>query len=433
MVSLQLTSESTLTATSPGGLGHPQLRSLVVPSSGFHTLGLAASPSGPSGEFKTPPRNPPLVLPRTPGYSSPEGPTLDFTKAPAPSRVSSLQTSWEQPWDQLSTISSRDSPPKAGKEQETPLTWQRVVDTVYASGLVDMAALPASPQQVRSVIGGPPPAKRPKMALPPSPLAAACLDNAMRACWGGAWPNHLQQQQPPANAALHPTPAVWVPEFKHRYHAGPGFDLKPARLSAREREWAGSQQPPTDHAWMNEIDMMARAQLSSMSALEWILGVLFDSQNKASPTQLQALKDFAARELTHATNFSGAIISASTLARRKAILDTIQTLPSSTKNWLQLQPVDLNSNQGLFGAASAAVPDIIRQQPAKAPAFRRPTSRPAPRPREQPRERARPPAARPAPSATYTPSAAATETQPEKRQNRQGRGPTKKAASKQHA
>ena len=188
--------------------------------------------------------------------------------------------------------------------------------------------------------------------------------------------------------------------------------MKPNRLSAREREWAGSKQPPVDFAWMTDVDTMARAQLSSLSALEWILGVLFDSVDRASPAQLSALKEFAVRELHQSINFGGALLASSTLARRKAILDGLSSvLPQNTRNWLQLQPVGLQSSQGLFGTASAQVPEIIRQlppppRPAAPP--RRFQPRPAPRERERPRAPYRPPVNRRGrPSATYTPAAAA--------------------------
>lgn len=257
----------------------------------------------------------------------------------------------------------------------------------------------------------------------------------MRSCWGGAWPNSAQHQPPPPNAPLHPGPSKLVPRFKPRFHTGPGFDLKPNKLSAREREWAGSRQPPVDHIWLTDIDVMSRSQLSSLSALEWILGVYFDSVGKASPTQLQALRDFAVKELHQSIDFGGAILASSTLARRKAILDGLgSSLSQNTRNWLQLQPVSLQSSLGMFGPASASVPEIMRQQPVpkQTPAggYNR---RPQPRATRQdrPRGQARSNASRGrGASSTYTPTAAATEvrTSEPRQQQRQSRGSKSNAA-----
>ena len=417
------------------------VKSLVIPSSGFRGVDPAPASPRPQG---TPPRTPPLALPRTPGCysSSEERPTrtiLDFTRLPLRTEPEVRSTTGtDAPWDRMSPVSSRPSSPPPGVSNEAapevPLSWYTVVDTVYESGMIDPASIPASPPPVRSVIGGPPPAKRRRCALPPSPLTSACLPGAMRSCWGGPWPNHLQHQPPPANAALHPTPSVWVPDFRTKFHAGPGFDLKPARLSAREKEWATAHQPPVEHSWLTEIDMMARAQLSSISALEWILGVVFDSYQKSSPAQLLALQDFAARELGHASNFGGAIIAASTLARRKAVLDSVKSLPPTTKHWLQLQPVGLDSSQGLFGQASAAVPEIIRQQPPPPPqpktqSFRRAPARPAARPTAAPQRPARP-AGRRSASSTYTPTAAREASSSSGSRSRQPRSTSAKASKR---
>ena len=420
---LQLSLESTLSATSPEC--HPPIRSLVIPAAQPARRALTPEPP------RTPPRCESPGIPRTPGYSSDERPPrrLDFTRT-LPVELDVTAQSGDTPWDLLSQAESVRSPPPVGFPadalQDVPLSWYTVVDTVFQSGLVDRLALPESPQPVRSVIGGPPPAKRRRTALPPSPLAAASLSSAMRSCWGGDWPTHLQHQPPPPNAFLHPTPAIWVPDFKTRFHAGPGFDLKPARLSAREKEWAGSSQPSVDYSWLNEIEMMARAQLSSISALEWLLGILFDSTGKASPAQLQTLRDFAVRELTHTANFGGAVIAASKLARRKAVLDRL-TLSSTTRNWLQLQPVGLDSSQGLFGPASAAVPDLLRQQqpPARPTAARQHSARQAPRPGPSYDRRGPANRERAGPSATYTP-AAARETAEAASRPRQSRGSSSK-------
>ena len=427
--------QSTLTASSPECHDRrPRVKSLVIPAAPLVSLQRAVSPA----PLRTPPRAQSPGIPRTPGYSSEERPPraqLDFTRTnPVDVEVAPTSESGA-PWDQLSQASSRSHSPQPGMQpdvppQESPLSWFTIVDTVYQSGMVDKDTLSDSPPPVRSVIGGPPPPKRRRMALPPSPLTVACFDQAMRSCWGGRWSTHLQHQPPPANAALHPSPAAWVPDFKTRFHAGPGLDLKPARLSAREKEWAGTQQPPVEHSWMSDVDLMARAQLSSVSALEWLLGIVFDSHSHASPQQLLALRDFAARELAHVANFGGAIVAASTLARRKAILDKITTLPANTKNWLQLQPVGPTSAHGLFGPASASVPELIRQQPppARAPPARRPPARnPAPRYTPQP-QAARAPS-RPAPSATYTPASARDSANAEPKP-RQSRGTSNKASKR---
>jgi len=66
----------------------------------------------------------------------------------------------------------------------------------------------------------------------------------------------------------------------------------------------------------------------------------------------------------------------------------------TTRNWLQLQPVGLRSDQGLFGPASAAVPELLRQSAPVQSQARRGSQRP--RPRQQ----------RPA-TATHTSAAAA--------------------------
>ena len=295
---------------------------------------------------------------------------------------------------------------------EAPLGWLDIVELVYQSGLIDTANIPVSPVPVRSVIGGPQATVRRRTALPPSPLASACLPSAMRSCWGGTWSGFATHQPPPPNAALHPGPSAWVPNFQARFHAAPGLDLRPARPSAREREWAGSALPPVDHSWLVDLDTMARAQLAALSNLEWLFGVFVDSSARASPLELDAIKGFIVRELQLAMNFGGAQIAAATLARRQAILDSLQhRLSQTTRNWLQLQPVELRTNAGLFGLASAQVPEILRQQPLpQAPAPRRRGNRGQGR-RERPREApAREPAPQPArrPAATYTPAAAAS-------------------------
>ena len=371
---------------------------------------------------RSPPRRVPeiLPLPRTPGdYSSPDDELdLDLTRLQRPQlpRPASPGSSDGQ-WDRFSTASTEDQPAPQPQmlQPGAPLSWPDVVDIVYQSGLINPDTLPASPVPVRSVIGGPKPAEKRKQALPPSPLTEACLPAAMRSCWGGPWPGHAQHQPPPPNAALHPGPSAWVPDFRSRYHMGPGLDLRPARLSAREKEWAGTAQPPVDHSWLVDIETMARAQLSALSNLEWLFGVFMDSQARASPQELEAVRGFIAREMQVAVNFCGAQIAASTLGRRRAILDALQSkLSLTTRSWLQLQPVELRTQNGLFGPASSQVPEILRQQPLpREPAPRRRGPR-APRRREPPRETAMPATQPPPrqPAATYTPTAAAAPAAP---------------------
>ena len=336
-------------------------------------------------------------------------------------------------WDQFSSVTVAQSIPPAPQPPvpEAPLQWTDLVAMIYDSGLIDPATIPETPAPVQSIIGGPQVLERRKTALPPSPLAAAALPAAMRACWGGDWPSYAQHQPPPPNAALHPGPASWVPEFKAKYHAAPGLDLRPARPSAREREWAGTALPPVAHAWLVDIDTMARAQLASLSNLEWLFGVFLDSRQRASPRELDAVRGFIARELQHAMNFGGAQIAAATLGRRQAILDSLQLqLNQTTRNWLQLQPVELRTHQGLFGPASAQVPEIMRQQPVPRPqpprrrAARGPPRRDAPR---EPVAQAAPAAPSRRPAATYTPTAASApeaEHQPTRTRGRGGRQPS---------
>ena len=207
------------------------------------------------------------------------------------------------------------------------------------------------------------------------------------------------------------------------------MDLRPAKLSAREREWAGTATPPVEHAWLVDIETMARAQLAALSNLEWLFGVYLDSSPRASQVELDTVRGFIVRELQHATNFSGAQIAAATLGRRRAILDPLhRQLSQTTRNWLQLQPVGLRTHQGLFGSASALVPDIMRQQPVPRanpqPRDRRRAARPQNR-REAPREPPAPAAPAPparAPAATYTPTAAAAPAPPRAQYRPRGRG-----------
>ena len=427
-------SESTLTAPSPSrDYGRPRPPSPKVLFMG-PPAAVPPRPRPADPPMRTPPRLSPeaFILPRTPGhFSSPEmDQGLDLTRLIRSQIPETDSVGDDEPdWDRFSTstVPAPTQPPQL-PNTDTPLSWVHIVDLVYQSGLMDTSALPASPEPVRSVIGGPQQAAKRKVALPPSPLAAASLPSAMRSCWGGNWSSSAQHQPPPPNAALHPGPSTWVPEFRTRFHAGPGLDLRPARLSAREREWAGSAQPPVEHAWLLDIETMARAQLAALSNLEWLFGVYLDSSPRASQVELDTVKGFIVRELQHAVNFSGAQIAASTLGRRRAILDPLQNqLSQTTRNWLQLQPVELRTHQGLFGPASAQVPDLMRQQLAQRPSQPNARRR-APRPQQR-REQARePPAPRApaqanrAPTATYTPMAAAAPAPPRAQNRSRGRG-----------
>ena len=151
-----------------------------------------------------------------------------------------------------------------------------------------------------------------------------------------------------------------------------------------------------------------------------------DSQACASPQELEAVRGFIAREMQQAIYFSGAQIAAATLGRRRAILDTLQNkLSQTTRNWLQLQPVELRTQNGLFGTASSLVPEILRQQPLpREPAPRRRGPR-GPQRREPARDTRAPPAAQPPqrqPAATYTPAAAAAPAAPRAQTRPRGRG-----------
>ena len=408
-------SESTLTASSP------QRHSGTPPGRLPRATGTPERRPPPSRDQSDRPQTPPdvhyvpeiLQLPRTPGrFSSPDSsPGLDLTRAPRRQLPPASPGASDRPWDQFSVSSEAPTASVTQDQPEAPLHWTHVVDLVYRSGMVDPSAIPPTPEPVRSVIGGPVPVERRPVALPPSPLATACMSSAMRSCWGGPWTTSGQHQPPPPNAALHPGPSTWVPDFKARYHSAPGLDLRPARLSAREKEWTGTAQPPINHSWMVDIETMARAQLASLSNLEWLFGIYLQSHSRATPAELEALRGYTVKELQHSINFSGAQIAAATLARRQAILDPLhRSLNQTTRNWLQLQPVDLRTHQGLFGPASAQIPEIMRQQPVprEAPPRRPAAPRPQPR-RDQPRQpaaRTTQPARRPA--ATYTPTAAAT-------------------------
>ena len=151
-----------------------------------------------------------------------------------------------------------------------------------------------------------------------------------------------------------------------------------------------------------------------------------DSQARASPQELEAVRGFIARKMQQAIYFSGAQIAAATLGRRRAILDTLQNkLSQTTRNWLQLQPVELRTQNGLFGTASSLVPEILRQQPLpREPAPRRRGPR-GPQRREPARDTRAPPAAQAPqrqPAATYTPAAAAAPAAPRAQARPRGRG-----------
>ena len=429
---ISLGEESTWSALSPV---QETVRSKVVPTSTFGSgPGLRLRASSAPETFQTPPRSrqqvdSPFRLPRTPGYSSPRPVrqprgNLDFTgrSPPRPLPSPSFATSQEA-WDRYSDGLSE---PPSEMPISDPLPWATIVDTVYHSGLVDPLTLPSTTAPLQSVLSGPAPPERRSSALPPSPLARSAMLQVMQACWGGSWEDSHVHQPPPPNAALHPSAATWVPAFRPRYHGGPGLDLKPARFSAREREWAGSQQPPVDHSWLTDIEAMSRAQMSCLSTLEWLLGILFDSQALATDAQRDSLKRFMVRELELATSFGAASISAATLGRRKAVLDKLQhRLSPTTRNWLQLQPVSLLSSLGLFGPVSSAVPELMRQTQSgtgassrSAPSRDRPRSTPqsggSRGPRQQSRQR---------PSATYTPSAAVSAPAPRERPPAEQRAP----------
>ena len=406
-------SESTLTASSP----HQQRRTPPEQPPPRVTVTPRRRPQPPRDQPRTPPGviyvPEILELPRTPGhFSSPDNsPGLDLTRAPRRQLPPPSPGDSDRPWDQFSAVSEGPTASEHQEQPETPLTWTHVVDLVYRSGMVDPSTVPTSPEPVRSVIGGPLPVEKRRVALPPSPLTTACLSSAMKSCWGGPWPTSSQHQPPPPNTAIHPGPSTWVPDYKARFHSAPGLDLRPARLSAREKEWAGTAQPPINHSWMVDIETMARAQLASLSNLEWLFGIYLQSHSRATPAELEALKGYTVKELQHAINFSGAQIAAATLARRQAILEPLhRSLNHTTRNWLQLQPVDLRTHQGLFGTASAQIPEIMRQQPVprEAPPRRPAAPRPQPR-RDQPRQQSnRAPQTSRRPAATYTPTAAAT-------------------------
>ena len=435
-------SESTITAPSPSRQDGRDLSPspeviIMGPPPSRRAKSPEVPPRRPRGPAQAPPppRTPPrlvpeiLQLPRTPGhFSSPESdPGLDLTRMPRTQHVDiDSQAEDDSQWDKFSSVPEAPAP-LPQPPQETLFSWGHVVELVYNSGMVDVSALPPSPEPVRSVIGEPQAVTKKKLALPPSPLVAASLPAAMRSCWGGTWSSHAQHQPPPPNAALHPGPATWVPGFKPKFHAAPGLDLRPARPSAREREWAGSSQPPVEHSWLVDIDTVARAQLATLSNLEWLFGIYLDSQPRASQADLDVVRGFIVRELHLAINFSGAQVAAATLARRKAILDSLQhQLSQTTRNWLQLQPVELRTDQGLFGPASALVPEIIRQQPVPRPS-QQPRRRAArfPRRREPAREPQAPQAqsqAQRAPAATFTPTAAAAPAPPRANYRPRGRG-----------
>ena len=376
LMRIPVSSSSTWTAPSPKTAetrpASPEVSARATPARPLLQLQprtpVPVLPAPPPPVLRTPPRRAvdesDFELPRTPGnYSSPE---LDLTRHIRLPIADYESTEEDTQWDQFSSVTVAQSVPPVPQvpAPEAPLTWMDLVELVYSSGLIDPSAIPQTPAPVQSLIGGPQAPEKRKSALPPSPLAAACLPAAMRACWGGDWPSYAQHQPPPPNAALHPGPASWVPEFKAKYHAAPGLDLRPARPSAREREWAGTAQPPVAHTWLMDIETMARAQLAALSNLEWLFGVFLDSRRRASPRELDAVRGYIARELQHAMNFGGAQIAASTLGRRQAILDSLQLqLNQTTRNWLQLQLVELRTHQGLFRPDSTQVPEIMHQQP----------------------------------------------------------------------
>ena len=207
------------------------------------------------------------------------------------------------------------------------------------------------------------PADRPR-GLPPAPVVIGAFQAAMEVCWGGSWTNPTYPGPPPAQANTHPGAHAWVREFRPRFHVAPGIDLRPARLSSAEKSWAGTAWPPVEHSWMADVEALGRALVSCMSAADWLLA-LHHSSTSASEEQREVLRRMALQELRQATALGASVVTAATLARRHAVLGRLsaQMLPS-TRDWLLLQPVTPESSQGLFGQASAIVPDLLRQQQA---------------------------------------------------------------------
>ena len=179
-------SESTLTASSP----HQQRRTPPEQPPPRVTVTPRRRPQPPRDEPRTPgviyvPQI--LELPRTPGhFSSPDNsPGLDLTRAPRRQLPPPSPGDSDRPWDQFSAVSEGPTASEHQEQPETPLTWTHVVDLIYRSGMVDPSTVPTSPEPVRSVIGGPLPVEKRRVALPPSPLTTACLSSAMKSCWGG--------------------------------------------------------------------------------------------------------------------------------------------------------------------------------------------------------------------------------------------------------
>ena len=279
------------------------------------------------------------------------------------------------------------------------------------------------PRPQLSMVGEPSQAPPRRHALPPAPMAVDALERSMHACWGGPWASSSTHGPPPATASTHPPVHRWVPDFRPQYHAAPGMDLRPARLTSCEKAWAGSSLPPVEHGWMTDVEALARAQLACFSSADWLLGLLFGASS-AAPAQQAQLKRLALREISLATQFGAALVAASTLARRKAILDqaAVDVMPS-TRDWLLLQPVTLTSHQGLFGPVSALVPDIQRQHHLQQASWTRgpKTSKVSFRPRGPQEPQARPSQA-PQPPPTGRPKPRSSSWSDRARSRRGGRG-----------
>lgn len=302
-------------------------------------------------------------------------------------------------WDQYTDDEVASVASASSAKSATPtVNWQYIVKFVYDRGL---AAPPQSAQASRcqvSALGESLGFEKKPRSLPPAPLITSCLQQSMQYCWGGPWetPNI---QPAPAAAMVHPQAHRWVPDFRPAYHASPDLELRPARLSVNEREWAGSSLPPVDHSWLTDLEALCRAQLSCLSAMDWLMGIYFGSTS-ATQEQREVVRRYALHELQQSAAFGTSMLTATTLARRKSVVDRIGSrLPQSARDWLVMQPVSLRSSQGLFGPASASVPELLRQQQQQQQYqnWARPHHN-MQRPHQQRRWSA--------PTATYTPSAA---------------------------
>lgn len=330
------------------------------------------------------------------GVSLPQGglrPHLDFEEwLGRQESVPTMEQDKVVPWDQYSRASSPESAPAslaAPRSQETtPLSmWQLILRYAWSTEYANIPdqAPPSRPQL--SLLGESDAQPQRHHALPPAPVAVDAMANAMHVCWGGPWEDPVTHAPPPAAATVHPQAPAWVTEFKPRWHAAPGLDLRPARMTSGEKSWAGTQLPPVEHAWVTDLEALSRAQMSCLSAADWLFAIYFGSAH-LPPDQRDIIKGFAFRELKLATQLSASMVTGATMARRKAILDRIakQMLPSS-RDWLLLQPVSLQSSGGLFGQASSQVPDILRQHQLQTAQWSQTARRTATTGRQQQRQR----------------------------------------------